>query len=37
VAVKVIESDARSTSTRASLRRVLDGIADELLGGTRAA
>lgn len=37
VAVKVIESDARSTSTRVSLRRVLDGIVDELLGGTRAA
>jgi DNA-binding transcriptional LysR family regulator len=37
VAVKVIESDARSTSTRASLRRVLDGIVDELLGSTRAA
>ncbi len=36
-AVKVIESDARSTSTRVSLRRVLDGIVEELLGNTRAA
>ena len=37
VAVKVIESDARSTPTRASLRRVLDGIVQELLGDARAA
>jgi DNA-binding transcriptional LysR family regulator len=37
VAVNVIESDAPSTSTRASLRRVLDGLVEELLGNTRAA